>query len=84
MKLCDASDFAVGAMLCQRKDKSLHPIYYASHNLDAAQANYPTTEKEILTVIFWPYLVGSKVIIHTDHASLKYLINKKDVKPRLI
>lgn len=33
---------------------------------------------------FWSYLVGSKVIIYIDHATLKYLLNKKDTKPRLI
>jgi hypothetical protein len=29
-------------------------------------------------------MVGAKVIIYTDHASLKYLLTKKDAKPRLI
>ena len=33
---------------------------------------------------FWSYLLSSKVIVYTDHASLKYLLNKKDLKPRLI
>jgi hypothetical protein len=33
---------------------------------------------------FRSYLVGAKVIIYTDHASLKYLLMKKDAKPRLI
>lgn len=33
---------------------------------------------------FRSYLVGSKVIVHTDHAALKYLMSKKDAKPRLI
>ena len=31
-----------------------------------------------------PYIVDSKVIIHTDHAAIKYLMEKKDAKPRLI
>ena len=30
------------------------------------------------------YLVGAKVIVYTDHAALKYLMTKKDAKPRLI
>ncbi|KAL1193551.1 RNA-directed DNA polymerase-like protein [Cardamine amara subsp. amara] len=46
--MCDASDFAVGAVLGQRKDKKLHAIYYASRTLDDAQKNYATTEKELL------------------------------------
>ena len=33
---------------------------------------------------FRSYLVGSKVIVHTDHAALRYLLTKKDVKPRLL
>ncbi|XP_024015893.1 uncharacterized protein LOC112089147 [Eutrema salsugineum] len=87
--MCDASDFAVGAVLGQKKDKKLHAIYYASRTLDDAQRNYATTEKELLAVVFAfekfrPYLVGSKVIVHTDHSSLKYFMQKKDAKPRLL
>ena len=33
---------------------------------------------------FRPYILGSHVIIHTDHAAIKYLMVKKEVKPRLI
>jgi hypothetical protein len=48
-----------------------------------------TIEKELLAVIFAlekfrSHLIGSKVIIFTDHAALRYLFAKKDVKPRLI
>ncbi|CAA7015133.1 unnamed protein product [Microthlaspi erraticum] len=57
--------------------------------LDDAQTRYATTEKELLAVVFAfdkfrSYIVGSKVIVHTDHAALKYLYTKKDAKPRLI
>ncbi|KAK1652355.1 hypothetical protein QYE76_070160 [Lolium multiflorum] len=45
--MCDASDFAVGAVLGQRVDKKLNVIHYASKTLDAAQRNYATTEKEL-------------------------------------
>ena len=53
------------------------------------QKNYTTTEKELLAVVyaidkFRSYLVGSKVIVYTDHAALKYLLTKQDSKPRLI
>ncbi|KAL1193559.1 putative mitochondrial protein [Cardamine amara subsp. amara] len=87
--MCDASNFAVEAVLRQRKDKKLHAIYYASRTLDDAQKNYATTEKELLDVVFAfekfrPYLVGSKVVVHTDHSALKYLMQKKDSKPRLL
>ena len=51
-------------------------IYYASRTLDAAQANYTTTEKELLAIVFalekfYSYLLGTRVIVYTDHAALK-------------
>ena len=87
--MCDASDYAVGAVLGQRKDKIFHAIYYASRTLNEAQLNYATTEKELLVVVFAfdkfrAYLIGSKVIVWTDHSAIKYLVEKKDAKPRLI
>ncbi|CAN6704234.1 unnamed protein product [Malus baccata var. baccata] len=87
--MCDASDYALGAVLGQRKDKQPHVIYYASRTLNDAQLNYSTTEKELLAVVFAldkfrSYLLGTKVIIYTDHAALKYLLTKKEAKSRLI
>ena len=86
--MCDASDYAIGAVLGQREDKKAFVIYYASKTLDSAQANYTTTEKEFLAVVFAlekfrSYIVGSPVTIFTDHAALKYLLSKQDTKPRL-
>ncbi|KAL4324499.1 hypothetical protein GQ457_11G024100 [Hibiscus cannabinus] len=87
--MCDASDYAVGAVLGQRKGKIFHPIYYASKTLNDAQVNYTTTEKEPFAVIFAfdkfrSYLIGAKVTVYTDHSVIKYLMSKKDAKPRLI
>ncbi|XP_012827660.1 PREDICTED: uncharacterized protein LOC105948946 [Erythranthe guttata] len=87
--MCDASDYAVGAVLGQRRDKIFKAIYYSSRTLDQAQKNYSTTEKEMLAVVyavdkFRPYILGSQVIIYTDHAAIRYLFAKKDAKPRLI
>ena len=87
--MCDASDFTVGVVLGQRRDKQAYAIYYISHTLDEAQVNYATTEKELLAVVhamdkFHSYLVGREVIVHTDHSALKFLLAKKDAKPRLI
>ena len=50
--MCDASDFAVEAMLGQRRDKLFRAIYYVSQTLNEAQLNYTTTEKEMLVVVF--------------------------------
>ena len=85
----DASDFAMGAVLGQRKEKIFRTIYYASRTFNEAQENYSTTEKEMLAVVFAcekfkQYILGSHVIIHTDHAAIKYLMSKKEAKPRLI
>jgi hypothetical protein len=87
--MCDARDYAVRAVLGQAKDKKHHAIAYASKTLNGAKLNYATTEKELLAVVFAidkfrSYLVGAKVIVFTDHAALKYLLTKKDAKPRLI
>ncbi|KAL4385322.1 hypothetical protein GQ457_15G013650 [Hibiscus cannabinus] len=85
--MCDASDYAVGAVLGQCKGKIFHPIYYASKTLNDAQVNYTTTEKELLAVIFAfdkfrSYLIGAKVTVYTDHSAIKYMLSKKDAKPR--
>ena len=66
-----------------------HSIYYASKTLQGAQLNYTVTEKELLAVVFAfdkfrSYLVGKKVIVYIDHSAIKYLVEKKDAKPRLI
>ncbi|GKB11714.1 reverse transcriptase domain-containing protein [Tanacetum coccineum] len=87
--MCDASDYAVGAVLGLRKTKHFHPIHYASKTMTDAQVHYTTTEKELLAVVyafkkFRPYLVLSKTIVYTDHSALKYLLTKQDAKQRLL
>jgi len=87
--MCDASDYAVCAVLGQWKGRMFHTIYYASKVLNDAQINYATIEKELLAIVyalekFRSYLVGSKIVIYTDHATIKYLLRKADSKPRLI
>ena len=84
--MCNASDYAVGAVLGQCRDKQHYAISYASKTLTGPQLNYSTTKKELLAVVFTidkfrSYLVGAKVIVYTDHAALKYLLTKKDAKP---
>nr|GEZ29235.1 reverse transcriptase domain-containing protein [Tanacetum cinerariifolium] len=87
--MCDASNFAVGAVLGQRIEKHFRPIHYASKTMNQAEANYITTEKEMLAVVyafekFRSYLIMNKSIIYTDHSALKYLFAKKDAKARLL
>ena len=87
--MCDASDYAVGAVLGQRKERIFQIIHYVSKFLNETQSNYTTTEKELLAIVyalekFRSYLIGSKFIVFTDHVAIKYLLNKADSKPRLI
>nr|GEZ15717.1 hypothetical protein [Tanacetum cinerariifolium] len=74
--MCDASDFAVGAVLGKRIEKHFRPIHYASKTMNQAEANYTTTEKEMLAVVyafkkFRSYLIMNKSIVYTDHSALK-------------
>ena len=87
--MCDANDYAMGAVLEQRTEKIFRAIYYANKTFNEAQKNYSTIENEMLAMVvacekFRPYILGSHVIVHTAHATIKYLIPKKDIKPRLI
>nr|GFB19137.1 reverse transcriptase domain-containing protein [Tanacetum cinerariifolium] len=87
--MCDASDFAIGAVLGQCQEKHFRPIHYASKTMIEAESNYTTTEKEMLAVVnafekFRPYLIMNKSIVYTDHSTLKYLFAKKDSKARLL
>ena len=81
--MCDASDYAGGVVLGQRVCKKLNVIKYATKPLYNVLRNYATTEKEFLAVVFAcdefrSYIVNSKVTIQTDHATIKYLMEKKD------
>ncbi|GJU06618.1 reverse transcriptase domain-containing protein [Tanacetum coccineum] len=70
--MCDASDFAVGAVLGQRIDGKFKLIYYANKTLNNAQEHY----LELLVVVFSfnkfrPYLILSKTIVYTDHSAFE-------------
>nr|GFC82604.1 retrovirus-related Pol polyprotein from transposon 17.6 [Tanacetum cinerariifolium] len=87
--MCDASDYAVGAVLGQRIEKHFRPIHYASKTMNQAEANYTTTENEMLAVVyafkkFHSYLIMNKSIVYTYHSALKCLFPKKDAKARLL
>jgi hypothetical protein len=76
----DASGFAMGAVLLQKKeDGKKHPIAYYSKTLSAAEQNYNIYNLELLAIVnaldHWrPYLAGSphKIIIYSDHQNLPY------------
>ncbi|XP_024021692.1 uncharacterized protein LOC112091695 [Morus notabilis] len=77
--MCDASDYAIGAVLRQRKENFFRAICYSSCTLNEVQENYITTEKEMVAVVyscdkFRPYIIGSKVIVFTDHAAIRWVL----------
>ena len=87
--MCDVNDYAMRDVLGQRIEKIFKAIYYISKTFNEVQENYSTTKKEMLAMVFdyekfRPYILGSHVVIHTNHAAIKYLMAKKDAKPRLI
>ncbi|GKF61020.1 reverse transcriptase domain-containing protein [Tanacetum coccineum] len=87
--MCDASYFAIGAVLRQRHEKHFRPIHYASKTMSEAESHYITMEKEMSIVVyafekFRSYLILNKSIVYTDHSAIKYLFAKKDSKARLL
>ncbi|RDY14396.1 Retrovirus-related Pol polyprotein from transposon 17.6, partial [Mucuna pruriens] len=87
--MCDASNSALGVVLGQRIGKQPHVIAYESRTMEPAQINYSTTKKELLAFVFaldkfLSYLLGSKIIVFSDYATLKFLLKKLDAKLRLI
>ena len=78
----DASNFAIGAILAQPGEHKMDfPISYASRQLNSAEKNYTTTEREGLGMIyavkkFRHYLLANKFVFFTDHQALLYLVNK--------
>ena len=67
--------------------KSFNLFYYGSKSLNETQKNYTVTEHELLPVVFTfrkflSYLLSTRIIVHTEHSTLRYLMAKKNVKPR--
>lgn len=86
----DASNYQIGAALFQTHEEgSRQPIGFFSRSLSAPERNYSVSEKECLAVIWAlktlrPYLYGEHFVVHTDHASLRWLMNVSDPSGRLI
>ncbi|GKA27350.1 putative reverse transcriptase domain-containing protein [Tanacetum coccineum] len=80
---CDASLKGYGAVLMQREKV----IAYASRQLKVHEENYTTHDLELGAVVFalrlWRhYLYGTKCVVFTDHKSLQYILNKKELNLR--
>ncbi|GJS45664.1 putative reverse transcriptase domain-containing protein [Tanacetum coccineum] len=81
---CDASHKGFGAVLMQREKV----IAYASRQLKKHEENYTTHDLELGAVVFalrlWRhYLYGTKCTVYTDHKSLQYILDKKELNMRL-
>lgn len=77
----DASDTTIGASLGQKENQFNYAIYFISKNLTPTKLNYMVTEKEMLVVVhainkFRHYITCYQVFIHTDHLTIRYLMNK--------
>ncbi|GJR93197.1 reverse transcriptase domain-containing protein [Tanacetum coccineum] len=80
--MCDASDYAIGAVLGQRIEKHFRPIHYASKTMTEAETNYTTTEKEMLAVVyafekFRSYLIMNKSVVYTDHTAYEVFFQQE-------
>nr|GFB89105.1 reverse transcriptase domain-containing protein [Tanacetum cinerariifolium] len=78
--MCDASDYAVGAVLGQRVEKHFWPIHYASKTMNQAETNYTTTKKEMLIVVyafekFRSYLIMNKSIVIDTKGAENYAVD---------
>ncbi|GKC27619.1 reverse transcriptase domain-containing protein [Tanacetum coccineum] len=72
--MCDASDFAIGAVLGQRKTKHFQPIHYASKTMTEAQIHYTTTEKEMLAVVYAFKYCNQQLFINIIKLSFKFCV----------
>lgn len=84
---CDASNFAIGAVLMQDQGNGLQPIAYESRKLNPAEQNYPVHDREMLAIIHalrvWRhYLEGPPILGITDHDSLKYFATQPHLTRR--
>ena len=80
---CDASGIGVGAVLMQNR----HPNAFESKKLRESKRLYSIYDKEMLAIMhalakFRQYLVGSRFVVRTDHNSLKYFLEQKDLNER--
>jgi hypothetical protein len=80
---CDASGEGIGAVLMQKR----HPLAYESRKLRGPELLYSIYDKEMLAIMhalakFRQYLVGARFVVKSDHNSLKYLLEQKDLNER--
>jgi hypothetical protein len=80
---CDASREGIGAVLMQ----NMQPLAYESRKLKGPELLYNIYDKEMLAIMhalakFRQYLVGARFVVKSNHNSLKYLLEQKDLNER--
>lgn len=85
----DASDVGVGAVLLQKEDDELYPVFYASRKLLPRECKYSVVEKECLALVwavkkFNLFLYGREFLIETDHFPLARLSTAQLSNPRVM
>ena len=84
----DASDSALGVVLGQKENQVHYVIYFIRKNLTPTELNYIVTGKEFLAVVhavnkFRHYITGYEVFVHTDHSTIRFLMNKRITNGRI-
>ena len=84
---CDASKFAVGAVLSQGEGKAMRVVAYESRKMIDAETRYDTHDKELLAVVHalkkWGFhLRGKKFVVVTDNWATKYIQTKPNLNHR--
>jgi hypothetical protein len=85
----DASKMAIGAILSQLQEAVERPIAYASRQKNKPEQAYTASESEMLALVwatkhFRSYLLGRKLLVHTNQAALTYLKNFAEQNSRLL
>lgn len=86
---CDASEFAVGAVLSQQTPEGERPVEFLSHTLNDTQRRWPTHDRELHAIVCalrrWRhYVEGVQTTVLTDHNALKYFMEQKDLSKRQV
>lgn len=88
--LCtDASNFAMGSVLLQRHGDTKRIVAYYSRKFSPAQTRYPAYNRELIAIrdsmLHWRmYLHGAKTVVYTDHASIRHILQQRELTSRQI